>query len=171
MNSTIDRTVTTSAEPIIPSVDSSPRRNAGRRGRSGVRRALGGLLAALMIGLAVGAVSNAEPAAAASGVGYCFKTKTGMYVAPATTYLEIYYNGRWNRVATGSTSWQSGGCGSFSMTGWYQNYYSKVVLSWRDTYSGNTFYGETPLMALPGSHYANLGTGTLSCYGGPCYGA
>ena len=93
-----------------------------------VRRRVALLVAILSLGTAAGALTSAQPAAAASGVGYCFKTRTGMIVAPATTYLELYYNGRWNRVAAGSTStWN--GCGSFTMSGSYQSYYSRVSLS------------------------------------------
>jgi hypothetical protein len=138
--------------------------------RRGLIRLLALGLAALSIGTAAGALPSAQPVAAASSVGYCFKTRTGMIVAPATTYLQLYYNGRWNNVAVGSTSFQNG-CGSFNMSGSYRNYYSKVVLSFRDARSGNTFYGETPMYAYPGSLAVHLGTGTLRCYGGPCYGA
>jgi hypothetical protein len=128
---------------------------------------LAAMALAMISASTIGLISNAETSEAASGVTACFKTRTGMVVGPVTTHLDLYYNGRWNTVASKSNSGFNG-CVTYTMTGWYQNYYARVRMAGRAS-TGDYFTASSPYWALPGNLHGHLGTANVSCVGF-CYG-
>lgn len=145
--------------------DLSATTNSSRPRRRFTR--LAAMALAMISASTIGLISNAETSQAASGVTACFKTRTGMVVGPVTTHLDLYYNGRWNTVASKSNSGFNG-CVTYTMTGWYQNAYAQVRMAGRAS-TGDYFYATSPLMALPGSFRAHLGHANVRCIGF-CYG-
>jgi hypothetical protein len=124
-----------------------------------VRIALAGLVAVASIMVAT---PNLSPAAeAASRIDYCFRHTNG---APGTTgpnsytVLAAWENGSWSKaLASGKT--YANGCGAFSLSGAYRNYYVKVFFYAR--VGSSQWVGETPLYGSPGSSAYHLGTGLI----------
>jgi hypothetical protein len=166
MNTTIHTSNTSTGDTGSAAVVAHRSETTARPKRRFTR--LAAMALAVISASTIGLISNAETSEAASGVTACFKTRTGLVVGPVTTHLDLYYNGRWNTVASKSNSGFNG-CVTYTMTGWYQNVYSRVRMAGRAS-TGDYFQATSPLMALPGSFTAHLGTATVSCIGF-CYGA
>lgn len=137
------------------------------RRRRGRRLPLAAIAAAVVAAATLGVLATPSTSEAASGVSACFKTRTGMIVGPVNTNLELYTNSGWVRVASSPTS-AFNGCVSFTMTGSYRNYYSRIRMTGYAS-TGDYFHATSPLMALPGNLSVNLGTANVSCIGF-CYG-
>ena len=136
---------------------------AARRGRG----RLVGVALAVVAATTLGLLAKPATSEAASGVSACFKTRTGMVVGPVNTNLEFYINGQWQRIISTPNSGRNG-CVSYTMSGSYRNYYARIRMTGYAS-SGDYFHAISPLYALPGNLWGNLGTANVSCIG-YCYG-
>jgi hypothetical protein len=155
--------IQTNSENDDTNATRTPRDSAASR-RSGVRRIVGGALAALMLGLGVGAVSSAQPAAAASGMTLCLKTRTGLTV-PAWAYSEIYVQGQW--YPTQLKSGGNNGCVTFYLNGAERSYPARIRVP--SQASGTNTIGYTTGWVAAGSQSYHFGTKQPWCVGF-CYG-
>lgn len=161
MNTTIDQTPSTN---VGTGTTRTPRGGASPR-RSGIRRIVGGALAALLLGLGVGAVSNVQPAAAASGMTLCLKTRTGLTISPAWAYSEIYVQGQWYPTQLKSNG--SNGCVTFYLSGAERNFPARIRVPSQS--SGTNTIGYTTGWVPAGSLSYHFGTKQPWCVGF-CYG-
>ena len=131
----------------------------GRGVRTGgrIRRLVGAL--ALGLVLAGGtAPMFAQPASAASGIGYCFR-HSGGGAYTYDTYLELWSNNQWVRVTNLGRS--VNGCHNITISGAWRSYPARAVAYYRLS-NGYTYFGATPYWAPAGTYTYNLGTGYVN---------
>lgn len=128
--------ITTSNQPT--STITSDIARAPTHPRLKARRPLAVLLALAVTALL--GLMTAQPAAAASGMQVCFKTRTGLTVGGQLTYLDLW-DGQWRAVALAKTN--HSGCISYYITGAWRAYPARVRMASRST-NGDWFYGVSP---------------------------
>lgn len=152
--------ITTSTQPMSTNPSDLARTPTHRRLRA--RRPLAALLALAVTALL--GLMTAQPAAAASGMKVCFKTRTNLAVGNQLTYLDLW-DGQWRAVALGNTNHV--GCISYYITGTWQAYPARVRMASRST-NGDWFYGVSPWVGGVQNFYTL--TVRPGCIGF-CYGA
>lgn len=126
--------------------------------RSPVSRAVAGAI--LAIGLAVGSLTIATPAHAATAVSFCLKWSTGAAYASQPVQLQRWDGYKWATIRSGRTNAQ--GCGTFyrTPTDVHLIVNGHAVLNYGGWHG--VWTGWTPKSASPGSGGVNLGTGIVA---------
>lgn len=123
---------------------------------SGLRRTFAGML--LVFAVATGALGSfAEPAQAASSVGWCFKHNTTGGFYTYNVYLDYWNGSYWQEY--GYIGRGPNGCSSAWIPSWLQNSYVRVRAYHKLGFF--TYSGVSPYMANPGNFHAYLGWGIV----------
>jgi hypothetical protein len=130
------------------------------------RRLVSSLLTLTVLGGTI--VGTARPAYAATSVSGCFRTAQGFAALPGyPVHLAVYVGNTWKYYPY---KMDQNGCVQIATHPW-ANYYKMLVVNTGGALGiyvgGGTFYGQSPLMAGPGSGHLELGLGFLyySCEG------
>ncbi|GAA2138416.1 hypothetical protein [Arthrobacter humicola] len=125
--------------------------------------------------LVLGTVALASPAQASSGGTFCFRQQNDDPFMNKPVSLELSADGNnWYNVLTLQTD--ESGCGWYTLTGDYTQYYVRVTADWwwtgingelRQHWTGFTIAGS------PGTQYDSLGSNIVICASvdetSPCY--